>query len=141
MATAKKYPIYEDIPVQVNEAALLYYMEESPVGVESIDFIRDISGFNDTTIAEWLNINVKTLRSYKSGQTVLKDYVQEKVAILLALFKHGKEVFGSFDDFSTWLQLPNFFFDKRPPADFMTTFSGTKFIDDRLTGMEYGDNA
>ena len=58
-----------------------------------------------------------------------------------ALFEHGAVVFGSVADFKTWLGRKNFFFDKNPPAAFLQTEDGMKFIDDRLTGIEYGDNA
>ncbi|HEY8781625.1 MAG TPA: MbcA/ParS/Xre antitoxin family protein [Mucilaginibacter sp.] len=56
------------------------------------------------------------------------------------LFEHGIEVFGTKKSFTTWLEKENFFFDKKAPAEFMKTEAGIKFIDDRLTGIEYGDN-
>ena len=142
MSKVKPYPepSFDALPDQVNEAAVLYYMNTSPVNVESIDRLREISGFNDANVAEWLNINVKTLRSYKSGRTSIKEHVQEKVVILLSLFKHGKKLFGTYEKFSAWLGSANFFFDKKPPETFLKTYSGTKYLDGRLTAMEYGDN-
>ena len=56
------------------------------------------------------------------------------------LLKHGIEVLGTEKDFLKWLNTINFFFDKKAPAEFMNTSEGIKFIDDRLTGIEYGDN-
>ena len=60
--------------------------------------------------------------------------------MILTLIKHGREVFGSVEKFSSWLDTENFFFDKKTPSKFLTTSSGLKFVDDRLTAMEYGDN-
>ena len=57
------------------------------------------------------------------------------------LFKHGIEVFGTKENFTNWLEKENFFFDKKAPIEFTKTNIGIKFIDDRLTGIEYGDNA
>lgn len=57
-----------------------------------------------------------------------------------SLIKHGKKVFGSKPKFEEWLQSRNFFFDGKPPIEFLSTVRGIRFIDDRLTGMEYGDN-
>ena len=56
------------------------------------------------------------------------------------LLKHGIEVFGTEEGFKRWLNTINFFFDKKAPVEFMNTGDGIKFIDDRLTGIEYGDN-
>jgi uncharacterized protein (DUF2384 family) len=57
-----------------------------------------------------------------------------------ALIKHGIEVFGTEENFEHWLQKDNFFFDNKSPLVFINTNEGLKFIDDRLTGIEYGDN-
>lgn len=142
MSKVKPYPepSLNALPDQVNEAAVLYYMNTSPVDIESIDTLREISGFNDANVADWLNINVKTLRNYKNGNTPIKEHVQEKVVILLSLFKHGKKLFGTYGRFAEWLAGANFFFDKRPPETFLKTYSGTRYVDGRLTAMEYGDN-
>lgn len=55
--------------------------------------------------------------------------------------KHGIEVFNSSDEFSKWLETENYYLDKKKPIEYLNTISGIKFIDDLLTGMEYGDNA
>lgn len=59
-------------------------------------------------------------------------------AVLLA---HGIEVFGTEDQFMRWMTTANFYFDKKAPLEFTTTTEGLKFINDRLTGIQYGDNA
>jgi uncharacterized protein (DUF2384 family) len=60
---------------------------------------------------------------------------------LEALFKHGIEIFGTEENFVKWLNSKNFFFDKKPPVEFLNTPGGMEYIDNRLTGLEYGDNA
>ncbi len=57
------------------------------------------------------------------------------------LFAHGKEVFGSSEDFLIWLQSKNFYFGNKRPIEWILTLKGIKFIDDQLTGMQYGDNS
>jgi uncharacterized protein (DUF2384 family) len=66
--------------------------------------------------------------------------VKEQVLLLLSLIKHGVEVFGSVKEFDNWLNAENFYFDNKSPVTFLNTITGMKFIDDRLTAMEYGDN-
>jgi uncharacterized protein (DUF2384 family) len=54
-------------------------------------------------------------------------------------------------EFESWLNQENFYFDNKSPVSFLNTITGSpvsflntitgiKFIDDRLTAMQYGDN-
>jgi uncharacterized protein (DUF2384 family) len=61
--------------------------------------------------------------------------------MLDSLFDLGIEVLGTKENFTAWLEMRNFFFDKKAPSEFMNTAEGIKFIHDRLTGIAYGDNA
>lgn len=136
----KRYSFADKLPDQVNETAVLSYLGTETVSLSSLDILREMAFFNEADIAGWLNVNVKTLRNYKNKNTPIKDYVQEKIVLLLSLFKHGKAVFGDFEVFSKWLSMENFFFDNKTPASFLTTFSGVLFIDNRLAAIEHGDN-
>lgn len=136
----KRYPLADKLPDQVNETAVLSYLNTETVSLSSLDTLREMAFFNEADIADWLNVNVKTLRNYKNKNTPIKDYVQEKIVLLLSLFKHGKAVFGDFEVFSKWLVTENFFFDNKAPVSFLTTFSGVLFIDNRLAAIEHGDN-
>ncbi|MBK9320080.1 MAG: DUF2384 domain-containing protein [Bacteroidetes bacterium] len=49
--------------------------------------------------------------------------------------------FGEKDLFIEWLNENNYYFDNKPPIYFIDTVAGIKFIDNQLTGMQYGDNA
>ncbi|MGB3775841.1 MAG: antitoxin Xre/MbcA/ParS toxin-binding domain-containing protein [Leeuwenhoekiella sp.] len=140
MKSVRKYSIVDKVPDQVNEAAVLSYLSTETVSIYSLDMLREMAFFNEAVIANWLNINVKTLRNYKNKNTAIKEYVQEKIVLLLSLFKHGKAVFGDFQDFSKWLDTENYFFDNKAPVSFLNTFSGVLFIDDRLAAIEHGDN-
>jgi len=111
------------------------------VGPQHLQAIKDLTPFNDEKISEWLDISVKTFRSYKKPKSVIKARIMEHAIMTLSLIKHGIEVFGTKENFAKWLEKENFYFDKKAPIEFMDTHSGIKFIDDRLTGIEYGDNA
>jgi hypothetical protein len=65
----------------------------------------------------------------------------EEIKGLLDLIKHASEVFGTVDKAYDWLAANNFHFDGKPPIEFLKQKDGIKFIDDRLTGLEHGDNA
>ncbi len=70
---------------------------------------------------------------------VNKDNVK-KQQLLLSLFKHGSEILGSSDAFNKWLNEENFYFDGKAPVSYLNTVDGIKFVESRLTAMEYGDN-
>jgi len=59
---------------------------------------------------------------------------------LISLFKHGVEVFGTQENFCNWLIANNFYLDNDTPMNYLKTISGIRLIEDRLTGIEYGDN-
>ena len=107
---------------------------------EYILAIKKLSTFNDDEISECLNISVRTLHSYKKKEILLKENVKELVVRLLSVIKHGNEVFGTPKNFQNWLNTSNFYFDGALPISYLKTSTGIKYVDDRLTAMEYGDN-
>jgi putative toxin-antitoxin system antitoxin component (TIGR02293 family) len=96
---------------------------------------------SDAAISELLNISPKTYQTYKKAGAKINDNIKSRLAVLLQIFEHGIEVFGSGEKFYQWLSTDNFHFDKKPPMEFLYKINGPQFIDDRLTGLEYGDNA
>jgi uncharacterized protein (DUF2384 family) len=138
--TTLETAILKDIPSRVDTNVTLGMVNNGKVGARHLQAIKDLTSFNDETISEWLDISVKTYRAYKKPQSVIKARIKEQTVMALSLIKHGIEVFDTIQNFKTWLEKENFFFDKKAPMEFMTTNSGIKFIDDRLTALEYGDN-
>jgi uncharacterized protein (DUF2384 family) len=132
--------LLKDIPSRVDTNVTLGLIKTDKVGPQHLQAIKDLTLFNDEKISDWLDISVKTYRSYKRPHTAIKARIKEHAVMTLSLIKHGIEVFKTKENFSTWLEKENFFFDKKAPIEFMNTNSGIKFIDDRLTALEYGDN-
>jgi len=136
-----EYNIPEEIMSIVSDADVLYMVKNNYVKNTHLNEIKYGSTFTDEEVASWLNLNVKTYRSYKKSSSDLKPDIQEHIIKLLSLIKHGAEVFGSVSAFSEWLETDHMFLDWKKPTDFLNTISGIAFIDRRLTGIEYGDNA
>ena len=134
-------PSLNDIPGKIEDSAVLSFLSKKEVTWNHIEDIKFLTGIDYVTLSNWLNIDVKTLRKWKNSDNKFKQEDQEKVLLLMILIKHGIDVFGSGQRFRQWLNSDNFYFDKKPPASFLTTGSGIRFIDNSLTGIEYGDNA
>lgn len=133
--------LLRNIPSRVDTNITLGMIKSGKVGPQHLQAIKDLTLFNDEKISDWLDISVKTFRSYKKPDSIIKARIKEQAVMALSLIKHGIEVFETKENFSNWLLKENFFFDKKAPIEFMNTNSGIKFIDDRLTALEYGDNA
>ncbi|MFI5150290.1 MAG: antitoxin Xre/MbcA/ParS toxin-binding domain-containing protein [Bacteroidia bacterium] len=111
--------------------------------ITPIDFvaIKESTHFPDSVISDMLKISTKTYQTYKKPKAKIKENVKDRMAIIGQLFDHGTALFGSTLSFIQWLNTPNFIFGGVPPFDYLDKINGPQFIDDRLTGMEYGDNA
>lgn len=132
--------ILERVPRNINDSEILRLLHTTDINWKYVNAIKTCTDFNDDVLSNWLNVSVKTFREYKKPNSVFKENVKEQVLLLLSLIKHGTEVFGSVNEFDNWLNRDNFYFENRSPRTFMSTVTGIKFIDDRLTAMEYGDN-
>ena len=132
--------ILKDIPGHINDSEILNLLYTKDINWKYVDAIKTITDFNDDVISVWFNVSVKTFREYKKPQMTFKENVKEQTLLLLALIKHGIDVFGSVEAFDQWLNRKNFYFDTKTPTSFLNTVTGIKFVDARLTAMEYGDN-
>jgi uncharacterized protein (DUF2384 family) len=133
--------ILQGIPAKADTYQVLNFLELYDVKGSYLEIIKSFTKFNDIDISSLLNIDVKTYRKYRNEKTKsLKPSIQEYAVMILSLYKHGKHVFETVENFNLWMEEENFFFDNKSPSRFLETISGIKFIDDRLTAIEYGDN-
>jgi len=132
--------LLEIIPGRISDSEVLTLLKTQDINWKYVLTVKEYTNLNDDLLSDWLNVSVKTFRSYKKQDSELKENIKEQVVLLLSLFKHGVEVFGSQDNFYTWLKTENYFLDGDLPINFLKTITGIRFIDDRLTAMEYGDN-
>lgn len=137
----KTYHSSEDrIPQYVSEPEMLYAVRQNKITTDYLSDLKEMSGLKDETLSDSLNMNIKTFRSYKMTPLPMKPHLQEHVFAMLSLYQHGIQIFGSYKKFNEWMEKTNFFFDNDKPISFLTTISGIKHIDNRLTAMQYGDN-
>jgi uncharacterized protein (DUF2384 family) len=132
--------ILATVPGHINEGEILHLLYSTDINWKHVNAIKTLTDFNDNILSDWLNISVKTFREYKKPKSIFKENIKEQVLLLLSLIKHGIEIFGSSKEFDNWLNQENFYFDNKNPVSFLNTITGIKFIDERLTAMEYGDN-
>ncbi|PWH86315.1 MbcA/ParS/Xre antitoxin family protein [Brumimicrobium oceani] len=138
----KEYKYDPDkIPDSVSDVEIVYYINTVNIASKEFKFFKKLAQKTDKIISEWFNVSEKTFQNYKNLKTEISLPFKEKFFLLIALYKKGELVFGSKEAFNTWLETPNFQFNNLPPVDFFKSISGIRYIEDRLTGIEYGDNA
>ena len=127
------------LPSLDNDSAVFFYIKNNVIDWKYLNYLKALTTFNDDIISNWLNISVKTLRVYRKPTASFKENLKEHIVLILSLYKHGIKVFENRENFDNWLNIDNIFFDHNAPKNFLDTISGIKFIDDRLTAIEYGD--
>jgi len=142
---SKQYPNLEsknENLLQVNDFQALYEVQNQSFTWEKVAKLKQLTNLPDDTLADILGINVKTFRTYKQKNNIdFKNNFKEFVILLTGLFNHGISVFGSTDTLDKWLVSNNFYFNNKPPVSFLSTYSGLKYTDSRLSAIEFGDNA
>jgi len=128
------------IPERISDSEVLQILKSNKVNWEYLKYVKEFTNIKDELLSDWLNINVKTFRNYKKQDAEIKKNLQEQIILLISLFKHGKEIFGTTDEFYSWLNSQNLFLDGEKPINYLKTITGIRFIEDRLTAIEYGDN-
>jgi uncharacterized protein (DUF2384 family) len=139
-AMSTQTTLLNKIPDRISDSEVLNLLHNANIDWMYIKTFKEYAELKDEVMSEWLNINVRTLRNYKKPENKFKDNIKEQLILLFSLFKHGKEVFGDMDAFREWLNSGNFYFDKKAPVSYLNTVTGIRFVDDRLTALEYGDN-
>jgi len=137
---SKEGSYIDDVPKQFSDSALLNYLQTKDVDWKYVSEIKRMTDFNDQILSNWLNISVKTFRAYKQSENKFKENLKEHVLLLISLIKHGISVFGSQKEFDLWLSTANFFFDNKSPISFLNTVTGIRYVENRLTALEFGDN-
>ena len=132
--------LLEDVPEQISDSQVLYYLQTKDVNWRYLNTIKELTHFNDDVISDWLNVSVRTFRTYRQPKNKFKENVKEHILLLLSLIKQGIQVFGTTQEFEQWLNTKNFYFDSKNPIAYLNTVTGIRFVGDRLTAMEYGDN-
>ena len=136
----KAYESVPDVPSTLSDSEVLYWLRTRNVDNAFLNTLKKYSAATDEIIAGWLNISVRTLRNYRNPKNRIRENIKEQALLLMSLFVHGKDVFGSAAEFKNWLNAENFYFDGHKPSSMLHTVSGIRFVNERLHAMEYGDN-
>ena len=123
-----------------NDVALVANSKKGLQPQAVFDFIS-LSEFPFPFIEKVLNKTMKTFTSYKRNKTALDPVISEKLLKIFSLYQKGITVFGTVDEFNSWLAAPAFGLGKGVPKDLLDTITGIDLVSEELSRIEYGDLA
>ncbi len=134
--------IIDEIPYIFDFSEIFFYLEKHNIDYQYIAFLNKYISLEEkeNIISNWLNLDLSAYQNLKDQGSELKGNTREHVILILSLYKHGTEVFNTTINFEKWLTTRNYLLDNKTPMVFLDTISGIKFIDNRLTAIEFGEN-
>ena len=90
-----------------------------------------------TEIASILHTSERTLRRY-TNDTLLNPEQSERIIELASLFSRGAEVFGSLDNFKTWMNSTIVALGNIKPKELLDTSLGIEILQEELGRIEHG---
>jgi putative toxin-antitoxin system antitoxin component (TIGR02293 family) len=87
--------------------------------------------------ANIMHISERTLQRYDDDEIIKTEYA-EKAVELARLYTRGEEVFGSLDQFKTWMKTPVHVFRGDTPVSLLDTSIGFDMVFKELGRIEHG---
>ena len=84
-----------------------------------------------------LNISERTLQRYLPNDILSKD-VSDRTLHLQRLYERGAGVFGTLNNFKSWMKTPVLIFNNQLPISFLDTIFGFELLEDELGRIEHG---
>lgn len=88
--------------------------------------------------ADFLHISSKTLSRYQKEAKTFDALQSERIMQIEILHSKGEEVFGSKENFSTWLETENLALGNILPRDLLKNSFGINLLLDELVRIEHG---
>ncbi len=143
----EEYKINEVSPTIVNEASAIYgYSFESAHLIQyarqglSMGYLLKLSqklSLSLQEVSNILHVSLRTLQRYTASKKLDTD-ISSKLLTLTALYNHGIEVFGTEDNFNSWLKTPLLSLDNNTPLSYLDTPFGFKVVDQLVGRIEHG---
>jgi putative toxin-antitoxin system antitoxin component (TIGR02293 family) len=101
------------------------------------DFSEDIP-FTTQEWADILHVSERTLMRYSKENKKFDTLPSQQIIEIAALFGKGKELFGSIEAFSEYLDTNSLALGDRKPKDLLTSTVGIRIIRNELIRIEHG---
>jgi putative toxin-antitoxin system antitoxin component (TIGR02293 family) len=96
------------------------------------------TGFSSLDMAEYLQINYRTLQRYLQKNDLMNPDVSERALLVAQIAEMGKEVFGDENLFKIWLEAPSTALGGIAPESLLGSSTGMQLIRAELGRIEHG---
>jgi putative toxin-antitoxin system antitoxin component (TIGR02293 family) len=132
MKTEKKYPVLDDDSVE------MVNMLREGVAFTYLNSISDRINFTLEDWASYLHLSERTIQRYKKEKKPFDTIHSEKIVQIDLLYKKGADVFGSEENFHTWMETISIPLGGVKPKGLLDTTYGINLITDELGRIEHG---
>jgi len=130
--TIKNYKIPEDDSVE------MVNMLRKGVEFTYLNSISDRIHFTLEDWASYLHLSERTIQRYKKEKKNFDTIYSEKIVQIDLLYKKGAEIFGSEDNFHTWMDTKSVPLGNVKPKELLDTTYGINLVADELGRIEHG---
>lgn len=119
---------------------VLSLIETSRKGVDLKTF-DEISNKFSFDLADWsriLHISERTIQRYRKDKRKFDSIHTDRLLHIMILLNKGIEVFGSNDNFVSWLNSVNIALGSIKPIDLLDSSFGINLVTNELIKIEYG---
>lgn len=119
--------------------------------LDSLKDFDSISRFNELLELTQLSQNIlsndifeltpKTFSKYKTVESKIPSRIAELTIKIEGLYKEGIDIFGSAEDFNSWLKEPSFGLDNQIPIKLLNTGTGIDLVSEELLKIGFGATA
>lgn len=88
--------------------------------------------------ANFLHLSERTLQRYKKNKLTFDPLHSERILELVLLFRKGEAVFGSEENYFTWLGAKNISLGGKTPRALLGSSVGINLVRDELSRIEHG---
>jgi len=97
----------------------------------------EASKTSEKTLANILNLSARTINNYAAQKKTLDPVNGEHLLKLISLYDKGEMIFGTLDEFNSWLRKP-FWKSKETPLDWISTPGGVDLVHDEIDRLAHG---
>lgn len=107
------------------------------VKMQTLEHLMKTTDISSNEMASIMHTSERTLRRY-TPNTTLNPEQSERIIELARLFTRGSEVFGSLNNFKTWMNSTVVALGNKKPKELLDTSLGIEILQEELGRIEHG---
>jgi putative toxin-antitoxin system antitoxin component (TIGR02293 family) len=134
------FPVFKDITYDdfLSDKMLIIRAIRTGIPYSLFDLIRQDAPFSESEWADFLDISVKSLQTYRQALKSFNSAQSEKIIQIAEVTKTGLEVFEDMDKFKLWLNTPSDSLGDLKPWELLKFSYGKEQLISELTRISEG---